>query len=41
MDIRSSLCDIMDAEDKDTYPIIMHLNDLIDDTKITLKDSLK
>ncbi len=39
LDIRSSLFSITDADDRDTYPVILHLDDLIDDLKIELKVS--
>ena len=40
LDARSNLHSVMDAEDKDTFPIILHLDELIDEIKQDLKDSL-
>ena len=40
-DIRDQLCKLMDAEDRDTYPVLMHLEDFIEDQPTSLQSMIE
>lgn len=39
--IRDQLAMLMDAEDRDTYPVLLHLDDLIEDQPTSLQSMIE
>ena len=39
--IRDQLAMLMDAEDRDTYPVLLHLDDLIEDQPTSLQSMVE